>query len=87
MRYNSFVIEVFEKTPGKWRAGISRSDGKPLQFRGRWTGRKLMTTTEVPTQAAALRGAMDLIDAGCVIAAEKVPIEKFWRRSHSTELR
>jgi hypothetical protein len=46
-----------------------------------------MTTTEVPTQAAALRGAMDLIDAGCVIAAEKVPIEKFWRRSHSTELR
>lgn len=82
MRYNQYVIEAFEKTSGQWCARVSRSDNKTLQIRGHWSGRKLVTRSDAPTQAAALRAAMDLIDTGSLIAADKVPIEKFWRRRH-----
>lgn len=87
MRYNRFVIEAFENKPGKWCARISRSEGTRLHFNGRWSACKAVTTTEVPTQAAALRAAMELIDAGSVTVTDKSPIEKFWRRSRSVELR
>lgn len=87
MQYNRFVIEAFENKPGKWCARISRSEGTRLHFNGRWSACKAVTTTEVPTQAAALRVAMDLIDAGSVTVTDKSPIEKFWRRSRSVELR
>lgn len=84
MQYNRFVIAVFEQKPGKWRAKISRKDGRHLKIEGRW-GRKLVTTFEVGSHSAALRAAMVLIDAGSVIAPDKVPIEKFWRLSRSLE--
>jgi hypothetical protein len=35
MEYQGFVVDAFERDPGKWRAKISRSSGKPVI-----TGRK-----------------------------------------------
>jgi hypothetical protein len=84
MQYNQFMIEAFEKTRGKWRATISRRDGRHLQVEGRW-GRKLVTTSDAETTTAALRAPIGLIDTGSVIAPNRVPIEKFWRRANLVE--
>ena len=84
MQYNRFVIEAFEQKPGKWRAKISRKDGRHLKIEGRW-GRQLVTTFEGGSHAAALRAAMELVDIGSVIAPDRVPIERYWRRYRSPE--
>ena len=30
MEYKQFIVKAFEQKPGKWRARIKRSDGRPL---------------------------------------------------------
>ena len=78
MEYLGFVVEAFEQGPGKWRAKILRSSGKPLI-----TGRKriwqFITGADAATPSAALLMALDAIDAGTFSCAAPLP-EKFWRR-------
>jgi|GEM_PF-1911677 len=78
MEYLGFVVEAFEQGPGKWRAKILRSSGKPLI-----TGRKriwqFITGVDAATASAALLMALDAIDAGTFSCAAPTP-EKFWRR-------
>jgi hypothetical protein len=78
MEYLGFVVEAFEQGPGKWRAKILRSSGKPLI-----TGRKriwqFVTGVDAPTAPAALLMALEAIDAGTFSCAAPLP-EKFWRR-------
>ena len=78
MEYLGFVVEAFEQGPGKWRAKILRSSGKPLI-----TGRKriwqFVTGVDATTAPAALLIALDAIDAGTFSCAAPLP-EKFWRR-------
>jgi hypothetical protein len=78
MEYLGFVVEAFEQGPGKWRAKILRSSGKPLI-----TGRKkiwqFVTGVDATTASAALLMALEAIDAGTFSNAAPLP-EKFWRR-------
>jgi hypothetical protein len=78
MEYLGFVVEAFEQGPGKWRAKILRSSGKPLI-----TGRKriwqFVTGFDATTAPAALLMALEAIDAGTFSCAAPLP-EKFWRR-------
>ena len=78
MEYQGFVVEAFEQGPGKWRAKILRSSGKPLI-----TGRKriwqFVTGIDATTASAALLMALEAIDAETFSSAAPLP-EKFWRR-------
>jgi hypothetical protein len=78
MEYQGFVVEAIERDPGKWRAKILRSSGRPLI-----TGRKriwqFITGIDATTAPAALLMAIEAIDAGAFSFAAPLP-EKFWRR-------
>ncbi len=78
MEYQGFVVDAFERGPGKWRAKLSRSSGRPLI-----TGRKriwqFVTGIDTTTAPAALLMALEAIDAGTFSRAAPIP-EKFWRR-------
>jgi hypothetical protein len=78
MEYQGFVVEAFEREPGRWRAKISRSSRKPLI-----TGRKkiwqFVTGADATTASDALLMALEAIDAGTFSSAVPAP-EKFWRR-------
>ena len=78
MEYQGFVVDAFEQEPGKWRAKILRSSGKPLI-----TGRKriwqFVTGIDATTAPAALLMALEAIDAETFSSAAPLP-EKFWRR-------
>lgn len=87
MQYKQFVIDTFETERGQWRARVSRGDGRTLLIEGQRLVRRLVTDPCANTQAEALLATMMLIDAGSVSVTEKVPIEKFWRRTYSAELR
>ena len=75
MEYQGFVVEAFEQEPGKWRAKLSRSSGRPLI-----TGRKriwqFVTGIDATTAPAALLMALEAIDAGTFSRAAPLP-EKF----------
>jgi hypothetical protein len=78
VEYQGFVVDAFERDPGKWRAKLSRSSGRPLI-----TGRKriwqFVTGIDATTAPAALLMALEAIDAGTFSFAAPLP-EKFWRR-------
>ena len=78
MEYLGFVVEAFEQKPGRWRAKILRSSGKPLI-----TGRKriwqFVTGIDATTAPAALLMALEAIDAETFSSVAPLP-EKFWRR-------
>jgi hypothetical protein len=78
MEYLGFVVEAFEQGPGKWRAKILRSSGKPL-ITGRKRIWRFVTGVDATTAPAALLMALDAIDAGTFSCAAPLP-EKFWRR-------
>jgi hypothetical protein len=66
MEYKQFIIELFERELGKWRATVRRSDGKPLivSGRGRAKLREFVTGIDAMTAEAALLAAVAAIDAG-----------------------
>jgi hypothetical protein len=78
MEYLGFVVEAFEQGPGKWRAKILRSSGKPL-ITGRRRIWQFVTGVDATTAPAALLMALDAIEAGTFSSAAPLP-EKFWRR-------
>jgi hypothetical protein len=79
MEYQGFVVDAFERDPGKWRAKISRSSGKPV-ITGRKRIWRFVTGIDATTAPAALLMALEAIDAGAFTRAAPLP-EKFWRRN------
>jgi hypothetical protein len=78
MEYQGFVVDAFERDPGKWRAKLSRSSGRPL-ITGRKKIWRFVTGVDATTASAALLIALAAIDAGTFARAASLP-EKFWRR-------
>lgn len=78
MKYKSFLIEVFEPEPGKWRARITRAHGIPLRSTGR--RREFVTRAEHSSAAEAMMLAMEAIDAGFFSRNTERSTEKYWRR-------
>jgi hypothetical protein len=78
MEYQGFVVDAFERDPGKWRAKILRSSGKPV-ISGRKRIWRFVTGVDAATAPAALLLALEAIDAGAFSRAAPLP-EKFWRR-------
>ena len=85
MEYKHFVVSAFERLPNKWRARVSRTDGKAL-IANRHRSKNFVIDSDATTGAAALLLAMAAIDKGFISTADKTPIEKFWRRTPSVEL-
>ncbi len=79
MEYKRFVLQTFEREPGKWRASIRRADGKPVKVIGGKKLEKSVTRFDAGTAVAAIRMAMTAIDAGTFVR-DRVATEKFWRR-------
>jgi hypothetical protein len=78
MEYQGFVVEAFERDPGKWRAKLSRSSGRPL-ITGRKKIWRFVTSVDTTTASAALLIALTAIDTGVFARTAPLP-EKFWRR-------
>jgi hypothetical protein len=78
MEYQGFVVDAFERDPGKWRAKLSLSSGRPL-ITGRKKIWRFVTSIDATTASAALLIALAAIDAGTFARAASLP-EKFWRR-------
>jgi hypothetical protein len=78
MEYQGFVVDAFERDPGKWRAKLSRSSGRPL-ITGRKRIWRFVTGVDATTASAALLMALAAIDAGTFAHPAQLP-EKFWRR-------
>jgi hypothetical protein len=78
MEYQGYVVDAFERDPGKWRAKLSRSSGRPL-ITGRKKIWRFVTGVDATTASAALLIALAAIDAGTFARAASLP-EKFWRR-------
>jgi hypothetical protein len=85
MEYQGFVVDAFERDPGKWRAKISRSSGKPV-ITGRKRIWKFVTGVDAATAPAALLMALEAIDAGAFSRAAPLP-EKFWRHNGAGQAR
>jgi hypothetical protein len=78
MEYQGFVVDAFERDPGKWRAKLSRSSGRPL-ITGRKKIWRFVTSVDATTASAALLIALAAIDGGAFARTASLP-EKFWRR-------
>jgi hypothetical protein len=63
MKYKDYIIEVSEHEPGKWKATISRVDGRALTCEGAKLDR-FTTSTDTVGAAAAVRLACGAIDEG-----------------------
>ena len=79
MEYQGFVVEAFERDPGKWRAKICRSSGTPV-ITGRKRIFRFVTGADATTAPAALLMALEAIEAGAFSRARRLP-EKFWRHN------
>jgi hypothetical protein len=66
MEYKHFIVNAFQQRPGKWRAGVKRSDGTPLAIAGPHKLKIAQSVTHVDslTAEAAVRMAIEAIDAG-----------------------
>jgi hypothetical protein len=65
MEYKQFIVQAFEREPGKWRAGVERADGKAImRMSNRRTLAKFVTGVDVKSAQAAILMAMAAIDAG-----------------------
>ena len=80
MEYKQFVINSFEREPGKWRARVERKNGMPLRAADRKLG-KFTTHIDASSAAAAIIAAMEVIDAGEFARDTGPSTEKFWRLS------
>jgi hypothetical protein len=65
MKYNEFIIKAFERKPGKWRASVHRTDGKPVwPGRGRRKLETFVTGIDSKSEQAAMLLALGAVDAG-----------------------
>ena len=66
MEYKHFIVNAFQQRPGKWRAGVKRSDGTPLVVVGPHKLKIAQSVTHVDSLRAedAVSMAIEAIDAG-----------------------
>lgn len=83
MDYKRFIIEAFERKPGRWRAHISRRSGKPLIATRRAKLQVFVTGADSESASEAMILAMAAIDAGKFVRKTNRSTEKFWRRSNN----
>ena len=62
MEYQGFIVQAFEREPGKWRAKVVRPDGEPL-IKGRNGIMQFVTGIDRLTPSGALLDAVKAIDA------------------------
>jgi hypothetical protein len=62
--YNGYRIEPFEPTPGRWRARISRLDGKKLKTTVPLTEEAFLDTMDTVSYGHAVELAKQAIDGG-----------------------
>lgn len=62
--YDGYRIEPFEPTPGRWRARITRLDGKALKTTVPPTVQAFLDTTETASYGQAVELAKQAIDSG-----------------------
>lgn len=80
MEYKQFTISAYERAPGKWRARVRRTSGRPL-ISGRSKLLEFLTAKDSASEADAMTMAIEAIDAGAFSRATKRSSEKFWRRT------
>jgi hypothetical protein len=80
VQYRQFTISTFEREPGKWRASVRRTNGRPLIAGPRKT-LEFVTATDASSEADAMTTAIEAIDAGAFARATRRSSEKFWRRT------
>ena len=82
MEYKWFIVKAFEQKPGKWRARVKRSDGKPLMVAGRDRVKvdEFVTSLDLLTPADALLKAIAAIDAGAF--SRRAPLTPISSRRH-----
>jgi hypothetical protein len=84
MNYRGFLIDAFEHELGKWRARITRANGRPLRSRSR-RPREFVTSVDESSAVEALKLAMEAVDAGSFFRNVMRRGEKFWRLSRSSD--
>lgn len=80
MEYKRFIIDAFEREPGRWRASISRRSGKPLIATYPAKLQVFVTETDATSASEAMILAMAAIDAGMFSRKTNRSTERFWRR-------
>ena len=63
MEYKRFIVQAFEREPGKWRARVQRADRK-LLWKGRAKIAEFVTAVDVTTPERAMQMALAAIDRG-----------------------
>jgi hypothetical protein len=71
MEYKQFIVKASERKPGKWRASVQRSDGKPMVVTGRMKLDKFVTGMDAATAQDALLMAMAAKDAETFLAPRR----------------
>jgi hypothetical protein len=65
MEYKQFIVEAFEREPGKWRASVERTNGKAIMITiSRRQLAKFVTGVDAKSAQAAMLMAIAAIDAG-----------------------
>jgi hypothetical protein len=65
MEYKRFIVQAFERVPGKWRASVERANGKAIMITtNRRQLAKFVTGVDAQSAQAAILMAMAAIDAG-----------------------
>jgi hypothetical protein len=65
MEYMQFIVQAFEREPGKWRASVERANGKAIMITtNRRQLAKFVTGVDAKSAQAAILMAMAAIDAG-----------------------
>jgi hypothetical protein len=80
VEYKQFTIRAYEREPGKWRARVRRTSGRPL-ISGHSKLMEFVTAKDRASEADAMSMAIEAIDAGVFSRATKRSSEKFWRRT------
>ena len=71
MEYKQFVVKASERKPGKWRASVQRSDGRPMVVTGRMKLDKFVIGMDAGTVQDALLMAMAAIDAETFLSSRR----------------
>jgi hypothetical protein len=80
VEYKQFTISAYQREPGKWRARVRRTSGRPL-ISGRKKLLEFLTAKDGASEADAMTMAIEAIDAGAFSRATKRSSERFWRRT------
>jgi hypothetical protein len=84
MQYKQFTISAYEREPGKWRARVRRSSGRPL-IGGRGKLLQFVAAIDASSEEDAMIMAIDAIDAGAFSRATQRSSERFWRRTTASK--